>query len=41
MFVTPSEDRKLRQLERANKIQIKEVDEHGNPVFRKPEQQRG
>lgn len=41
MFVTPSEDRKLSQLERANKMQIKEVDIDGNPVHRKVEQQRG
>jgi hypothetical protein len=41
MFVTPSEDRKLSQLERANKMQIKEVDVDGNPVHRQVEQQRG
>lgn len=41
MFVTPSEDRKLKQLERANKLQIKEVDEAGNVIPRPQESARG
>lgn len=41
MFVTPSEDRKLKQLERANKLHIKEYDMEGNLVHRQVEQQRG
>lgn len=41
MFVTPSEDRKLKQLERANKLQIKEVDEAGNVIPRPQEHARG
>ena len=41
MFVTPSEDRKLKQLERANKLQIKEFDMEGNIVHRQVEKQQG
>lgn len=41
MFVTPSEDRKLKLLERSNKLQIKEVDEEGKTVHRQVEEQRG
>ena len=41
MFVTPSEVRKLSFLERANKMQIKEIDAAGNIVPRQPESSRG
>lgn len=34
MFVTSSEEKKLRMLERANKIEIKEVDREGNIIPR-------